>query len=60
MKDERTMTKQALRPENFKDRLKSYQHKIIPRTKLNYQMYDEIKKMIKHSSMHKYDRPSLN
>jgi hypothetical protein len=46
--------------QNLKDRARQYKYKIIPKTKLKYSMYNDIKKMIKSSSTHKCDKPDLS
>ena len=45
--------------QNLKERARSYHYKIIPKTKLKYSMYTDIKKMIKNSSIHNIDKPEL-
>jgi len=37
---------------DYKDRGRSFNYKIIPNTKLKYSMYQNIKQMIKNSSLH--------
>lgn len=44
---------------NMKDKGKGYHYKIIPKTKVKYSTYLEIKKMIKKSSEHKHDKPEF-
>ena len=44
---------------SLKERARSYQYRIIPKTKLKYSMYTDIKKMIKNSSLHNIDKPEL-
>ena len=45
--------------QNLKDRGKQFHYKIIPKTKLKYSMYSDIKKMIKNAASHESDKPEL-
>lgn len=45
---------------SVKERARQFHFRIIPRQKLRYNMYEEIKSIIKKSVSHKFDRPDLS
>ena len=44
---------------NLKERGKSYNYRLIPKSKIQYSVYNEIRRMIKKSAQHKFDKPDF-
>lgn len=61
LKEDKTLQKPFSRTVkfNYQTRAKAFHHKVIPISKLKYQMYSVIKSMIKAGAAHKWDRPDL-